>query len=253
MKNSKQAVVLTTLLVGNIMLTPLTSSAQTQTPQKQEEKSFLIQFLETYNSLQKSIEKYSQDFSLSWENVIKGVDGLINSTKGALGTPDPMIAGERIRKAISNDQSTTVVPTIDTPVEIQGQNAEREWHQKYTQAQSQSTLGADGQRIQAQEAEMSNDAVNQSSNYADAAQQDVVTQDILKKIAIQNQQATIINKSLHSEAQKQTRALAAANINLADISSRLDEQAQEQERQTRATVHSVIQSSGAIDAFWANQ
>ncbi|MBD2440561.1 hypothetical protein H6G69_27870 [Nostoc sp. FACHB-110] len=100
---------------------------------------------------------------------------------------------------------------------------------------------------------MSNDAVASTSDLADTAQQDVVTQDILKKIAAQNLQATIINKSLHSEAQKQTRALATANINLADISSRMDEQAKEQERQTTAAVRSAVLSSAAIDAFWSNQ
>ncbi|MCC5640015.1 hypothetical protein LC593_30140 [Nostoc sp. CHAB 5844] len=258
MKNHK-SIILTSLLLANVVLIPPVLSATAQEPKKQE-KSFLLQFLETYNSLQKSIDKYTKDFSFSWENVIKGVDTLIKGTNGDLGTPDPVSAGERIRKAIEKNKksvasgdSATVVPTLETPDELDGQNAQRDWHQKYTKAQSQATLGADGQRIQAQEAEMSNYAVANSSENAEAAQQDVITQDILKKIAVQNLQGTIINKSLHSEAQKQTRALAAANINLADISSRMDEQAKEQERQTRATVRNVIQSSAAIDVFWANQ
>lgn len=252
-----KGIILTSLLLGNVVLISPAKAAESSEPKK-EEKSFLLQFLETYNSLQKSIEKYTKDFSLSWENVIKGVDTLIKGTNGDLGTPDPVSAGERIRKAIEKNKQqkaadATVVPTIETPDELDGQNAQREWHQEYTKAQSQSTLGVDGQRIQRQEAEMTNYAVADSSSLANLAQQDVITQDILKKIAIQNLQGNIINKSIHSEAQKQTRALATANINLADISSRMDEQAKEQERQTRAAVRNIVQSSIAIDVFWANQ
>lgn len=253
---SKKSVLLTGLLVSNLLLVTPTLAAEAPEPKK-EEKSFLLQFLETYESLQESIDKYRQNFSISWSNIIKGVDTLINSTNGELGTPDPTSAGERIRKAIEKNKQqkddATVVPTLDSSPEIDGRNAERDFHQQYTLGQSQSVLGANGQRIQRQEAEISNDAVASSSDLADTAQQDVVTQDILKKIAAQNLQATIINKSLHSEAQKQTRALAAANINLADISSRMDEQAQEQDRQTRAAVRSAVLSSAAIDAFWENQ
>lgn len=252
---SKKTLLLAGLLTSNlIFVTPAIANASIAP--NQPNKTFLEQFLETYNSLQESIDQYRQNFSISWSNVIKDVDSLIKSTNGDLGTPDPTSAGERIRKAIEKNkqqQDATVVPTLDSSPEIDGRNAERDFHQQYTLGQSQSVLGANGQRIQRQEAEISNDAVASSSDLADTAQQDVVTQDILKKIAAQNLQATIINKSLHSEAQKQTRALATANINLADISSRMDEQAKEEERQTRAAVRSAVLSSAAIDAFWENQ
>jgi hypothetical protein len=242
---------LTSLMLGNLALVSPTYASIA--PQPSSDNSFLTQFFQTYNSLKTSIEKYSQDFSKSWETVIQEAESLINGTNGELGAPDPVTAGERIRNAIEESEDSTVVPTIETPPEIVGQNAEREWHQKYTIGQSQSILGESGQSIQKQEAEMSNNALSTSNDTADAAQEDVITQDILKKIAIQNTQAAIINKSLHSEAQKQTRALATANINLADISSRMDEQAKEQERQTRAAVSGAIGSSAAIDVFWANQ
>lgn len=241
------------VLTGVLLASTLALPAKASIAPPESDKSFLTQFVETYNSLKESIDKYSKDFSKSWENVIKDAEALISGTNGDLGTPDPTTAGERIRKAIENNANSTVVTTIETPPEIVGQNAERELHQKYTIGQSQSILGAAGQNIQSQEADMSNNALSTSDNTATAAQQDVVTQDILKKIVIQNLQATIINKSLHSEAQKQTRALATANMNLADISSRMDEQAKEQERQTRAAVRGAIQSSAAIDVFWANQ
>ncbi|MHC5863580.1 MAG: hypothetical protein ACYTXM_43340, partial [Nostoc sp.] len=86
------------------------------------------------------------------------------------------------------------------------------------------TLGVDGQQVQAQEADLTNNALSTSSTNADNAQSDIVTQDILKKMAIQNLQNVVISKAIHSETQKQTRALAAANVNLVDISKNISSQ-----------------------------
>jgi hypothetical protein len=157
---------LTSLILGNLALVSPTYASIA--PQQNSDNSFLTQFLETYNSLKASIEKYSQDFSKSWETVIQEAESLINGTNGELGAPDPVTAGERIRNAIEGNADSTVVPTIDTPPEIIGQNAEREWHQKYTIGQSQSILGASGQSIQNQEAEISNQAVSTANDNATA-------------------------------------------------------------------------------------
>ncbi|MBD2415977.1 hypothetical protein H6H01_35760 [Nostoc calcicola FACHB-3891] len=100
---------------------------------------------------------------------------------------------------------------------------------------------------------MSNEAVTSSSENAQAVQSDIVTQDILKKIAIQNLQGAIITKSLHVEAQKQSRALAAANINLADMSGRMDEETKRLEAESTATAKGILRSAAALDAFWENQ
>ncbi|MBW4558730.1 MAG: hypothetical protein KME59_22930 [Trichormus sp. ATA11-4-KO1] len=100
---------------------------------------------------------------------------------------------------------------------------------------------------------MSNEALATSSDNAVAAQNDIITQDILKKIALQNLQGSIITKSIHAEAQKQSRALAAANINLADISSRMDQQARKEQAEAVATARQILRSAAALDAFWENQ
>ncbi|MHC5938968.1 MAG: hypothetical protein ACYTXJ_33915, partial [Nostoc sp.] len=136
---------------------------------------------------------------------------------------------------------------------IQADNAIKDWNQQYTRGQSESVLGVEGQRVQSQEAAITNDATAQSSENAAAAQQDVITQDILKKVAIQNLQNVVIAKSIHSEAQKQSRSLAVANINLADISDRLDEQAAAKDQESNAATRQIIQSAAANDSFWKNQ
>ncbi|TVP62445.1 MAG: hypothetical protein EA343_10985 [Nodularia sp. (in: Bacteria)] len=85
----------------------------------------------------------------------------------------------------------------------------------------------------------------------DAAQEDIITQDILKKIAVQNIQGVIISKSIQSEAQKQSRALAAANINLTDISTRMDEKSRKEEAEARATASQILEAAAFRDGFWS--
>ncbi|WP_138504532.1 hypothetical protein [Nostoc sp. PA-18-2419] len=210
--------------------------------------SFLEQFQQVMTSLQSYIKLYSQEFSqLSKDlNKDKDLDIAITSTNGVMGIPDPLKAGKNI-KVIIQQQDTDLV---ETDSQTQGENAQRQWHQAYTYGLSGSVLGREGQKTQAQEAEISNYAVENSSNTADEVQNDVITQDILKKMAVQNLQTTVITKSIHSEAQKQTRALSAANINLSDISSRLDEQARKEQANNNSSAKQIIGSAAFADAFW---
>ncbi|MBW4427526.1 MAG: hypothetical protein KME50_24580 [Nostoc desertorum CM1-VF14] len=210
--------------------------------------SFLEQFQQVLTSLQSYIKQYSQEFSqLSKDsNKDKDLDIAITSTNGVMGIPDPLKAGKNI-KVIIQQQDTDLV---ETDSQTQGENAQRQWHQAYTYGLSGSVLGKEGQKTQAQEAEISNYAVENSSNTADEVQNDVITQDILKKMAVQNLQTTVITKSIHSEAQKQTRALSAANINLSDISSRLDEQARKEQANNNSSARQIIGSAAFADAFW---
>jgi hypothetical protein len=210
--------------------------------------SFLEQFQQVMTSLQSYIKLYSQEFSqLSKDaNKDKDLDIAITSTNGVMGIPDPLKAGKNI-KVIIQQQDTDLV---ETDSQAQGENAQRQWHQAYTYGLSGSVLGREGQKTQAQEAEISNYAVENSSNTADEVQNDVITQDILKKMAVQNLQTTVITKSIHSEAQKQTRALSAANINLSDISSRLDEQARKEQANNNSSARQIIGAAAFADAFW---
>ncbi|ACC85365.1 hypothetical protein [Nostoc punctiforme] len=212
--------------------------------------SFLEQFQQVMTSLQSYIKLYSQEFSQLSKDANKDedkdLDIAITSTNGVMGIPDPLKAGKNI-KVIIQQQDTDLV---ETDSQAQGENAQRQWHQAYTYGLSGSVLGREGQKTQAQEAEISNYAVENSSNTADEVQNDVITQDILKKMAVQNLQTTVITKSIHSEAQKQTRALSAANINLSDISSRLDEQARKEQANNNSSARQIIGAAAFADAFW---
>ncbi|MHC5613735.1 MAG: hypothetical protein ACYTXA_22740 [Nostoc sp.] len=235
------------MISGVVILISFSSlPANAQTNQNQ---SFLTQFQQIYSSLQTYISNYQKEFTKSLGKLSAELTQAIESSVGDLGIPDPLKAGKNIEKVIQKQEGALLI--LDP--RIQADNAIKDWNQQYTRGQSESVLGVEGQRVQSQEAAITNDATAQSSENAAAAQQDVITQDILKKVAIQNLQNVVIAKSIHSEAQKQSRSLAVANINLADISDRLDEQAAAKDQESNAATRQIIQSAAANDSFWKNQ
>ncbi|MDZ7965845.1 MAG: hypothetical protein RM368_12855 [Nostoc sp. DedSLP03] len=227
-----------------ISFSSLPANAQTN-----QNQSFLTQFQQIYSSLQTYISNYQKEFSQSWGKLEAELNQAIESSVGDLGIPDPLKAGKNIEKVIEKQQGDLL--TLDP--RIQANNAIKDWNQQYTRGQSESVLGTEGQKVQSQEAETTNDATSKSSENAAAAQDDVITQDILKKMATQNLQSVVIAKSIHSEAQKQSRFLAVTNINLADISSRMDEQAASKDQESSAATRQIIQYAAANDSFWKNQ
>nr|WP_322714904.1 hypothetical protein [Nostoc sp. ChiSLP03a]MDZ8216191.1 hypothetical protein [Nostoc sp. ChiSLP03a] len=217
--------------------------------QASQNQSFLTQFQQIYSSLQTYISNYQKEFTKSLGKLEAELNQAIESSIGDLGIPDPLKAGKNIEKVIQKQEGALLI--LDP--RIQADNAIKDWNQQYTRGQSESVLGVEGQRVQSQEAAITNDATAQSSENAAAAQDDVITQDILKKVAIQNLQSVVIAKSIHTEAQKQSRSLAVTNINLADISSRMDEQAAAKDQESNAATRQIIQSAAANDSFWKNQ
>lgn len=244
MKLFNQSILVTSLVLC-VTLASLPAEAQTN----QSSQSFLTQFEQMYNSLQEYINSYKDEFSQAWGELKGELNQAIESSVGSLGIPDPLKAGKKISSVITKQETQL----LELDPENQAENAVREWNQQYTRGQSQSILGNEGQRVQAQEAQISNEAVATSSNNALAAQEDIITQDILKKMAAQNLQGVIISKSLHAEAQKQSRSLAAANINLADISFRMDIESIRQDKEATATAREILRSAAAVDSFWKNQ
>lgn len=232
-------------LVLVFLIILLTSPAEAATSSKPN-KSFPEQVQEAINSLKTYIKQLGDEFSTGWGELSSEVQQAIESSIGDLGIPDPVKAGKQIRVVIGGQK--TDITTTDPG--LQGQDAQHGWHQTYTLAHSQSILGKEGQKVQAKVAEISNNALLTSSDTSDAAQNDIVTQDILKKIATQNVQQAIISKSIQGEIQDVTQALATSNINLADISERMDEQALRQEFEDNASARQIIRSAAFADGFW---
>ena len=178
-------IMLLVLLIMDIVA-PVNAATVAQT------KSFLQQVQETITSLKNSFNQTEQEFSQGWGELSGDVHKAIQSSIGSLGIPDPILSGQKVNTAVVNQK--TDISTVNP--QIQGSNAQHEWYQTYSRGQAQSILGREGQKVQSQNAEIANNAVDTSSNTSDQAQNDVITQDILKKMAVQNPQSLRLRDKL---------------------------------------------------------
>lgn len=232
------------------------SDIEIPNPAKKREKTFLEKTLDLYIKGQqylKTARKYVdldfQKISIKWGSVNTELTKAINKAIKE-GQKDPIKTGEEVNNAVSEQEDTDV---INTSPEVAGEQAQLDVHQSYTRAQSQAILGTLGQKNQAEEAQITNTAVSDALEQADAAQYDVVTQDILKKMAVQNLQTAMLTKSVHSEAQKQTQLLATTNMNLADISEQMSVEERKRQAESTATSREILRSGSALDSFWKQQ
>jgi hypothetical protein len=150
----------------------------------------LQQIQDIFNSVSNYIHQQSVEFSQSWGELSGSVQTAIDSTNGDLDIPDPVAAGQQVETVISGQDANV----LTTAPALLGYNARAEWNQQYTHGQSESTLGKQGQAVMKNESDASRNALATTSDNASAAQQDIITQDIMKKIAIQNQQQAVISK-----------------------------------------------------------
>ncbi|QLE59721.1 hypothetical protein [Nostoc sp. TCL26-01] len=225
-------------------------------PAKKPKKTFLEKTLDLYikgqeylTTAKKYVDLDFKKFGIKWGSlnteIGKAIDKAIKE-----GQKDPYKTGDGVNDAVSEQEDTNL---IDTPPEVQGENAEIDVHQAYTRAQSQAVLGREGQKNQAEEVQITNTAVSDSLEQADAAQADVVTQDILKKMAIQNVQTAMLVRATHGESQRQTQLLATSNMNLADINNQMSIEEKKRQAESSATSREILRAGAVLDAFWKNQ
>lgn len=200
-----------------------------------------------FSTFKSYVQQFKSEFALEYGELSQSVESAINSALGVDGIPDPLKAGQKIEAVISQQ----TVQTIATNPGLQGQDAKIAWNQQYSKALSESTLGVEGQKITKQETDDSVAATQVSGHEAANAQSELVTQDVLKRIASQNAQQAIISKSIQSSAQATTKHLATANLNLADISGRMNDQQLRQQFEESAEVRQVLQAAAFNDGFWA--
>ncbi|MDJ0719450.1 MAG: hypothetical protein QNJ54_35395 [Prochloraceae cyanobacterium] len=207
--------------------------------------AFFDQILQIFDGLKAYIDEYTNKFENTWSS-IEGLTGKINDSIGALKVPDPLQAGDEIIKVFSKQENDSY--GIDSVTK--GKNASKDFHRAYTYGQSGSVLGEQGQKVQLEESKNVKASVDISNSQAESAQSDIVTQDILKKIAIQNSQAQFIQNSLQNEEQQQTRLAAVADMNLADISENLDQGTREKQLERKRSRQQILGATTFSNGFW---
>jgi hypothetical protein len=190
-----------------------------------EIKNPLVAVIEQLQEQTGSVNKYiSSTISRKLDNLSESLEGdlqaVVQEAAGILGLPD---AGE-VRKEIEvmASDSNNAVNSVD--------KATNEIDRQITRA-SGFTLTKEGQENMKAEVEKTQSSIETVSVFSDAAQNDVVTQNVMKRIAQQNTQISGILGAMRSDGLKSKQSQDLANLNLTNISRSLDGQNQSRQKE----------------------
>lgn len=215
--------------------------------------------LPSYESIKAPVERQLSNLKKTFDsldkNFLQGVDSLtgeieaqINQSIESLNLPDMLGMGRKIEEIVANQKADI----LQLDPRIKGKNAKLEWNQEFTLNQSETVLGEGGQRLAKEKRDNTQKAVEISATSADAAQNDLVTQDIMKKIANQNAQTTRVLQSVQGSLSKQNEISAVANVNLTDISQHLTRQEKRQEDEEQEAVNAIHKNAAFRDKLWSS-
>ncbi|MBW4559180.1 MAG: hypothetical protein KME59_25330 [Trichormus sp. ATA11-4-KO1] len=146
----------------------------------------------------------------------------ITTAMGVLGLPDANKAREEVEdSAAVSDNAINVA-----------ERATNEIDRQITRVEADTTLSKLGQQHTQEQVETTQNSVAQVYIDATAAQDEVVTQNVMKRIAQQNTQTAAILGAMRTDGFKLQQSQNLANLNLTNISRSLDGQKQAHQKQT---------------------
>lgn len=139
---------------------------------------------------------------------------------------------------------------LDTNPKLKAQMAKQEWQKLYTREQTKSFLGTTGQELMQAEQELSLFSSQNSGTQAQAAQGDLITQNVMKRVAIQNAQNTNLLKLVQTSVQRQNQLTATSNLSLSGISRYLQNRDTQQLAEQKAIRNVLYQNSRLRSKLW---
>ncbi len=191
-----------------------------------EIKNPLVTVIEQLQEQTRSVDKYiSSTISRKLDNLSESLEGdlqaVIQEAAGILGLPDATKVREEIEVwAADNNNAVNNVDKATNEVERQ-----------ITRANSDATLSKRGQENMKAEVEKTQTSIEAVSIFSDAAQNDVVTQNVMKRIAQQNTQISGLLGAMRTDGLKSKQSQDLANLNLTNISRSLDGQNQSRKKE----------------------
>ncbi|MGB6298011.1 MAG: hypothetical protein WBF90_17740 [Rivularia sp. (in: cyanobacteria)] len=203
----------------------------------------LVTVIEQLQEQTGSVNKYiSSTISGKLDDLSESLEGdlqaVVQEAAGILGLPD---AGE-VRKEIEvmASDSNNAVNSVD--------KATNEVDRQITRA-SGFTLTKEGQENMKAQVEKTQTSIETVSIFSDAAQNDVVTQNVMKRIAQQNTQITGILGAMRSDGLKTKQSQDLANLNLTNISRSLDGQNQSRKKEVVGQGFSNLRTAAQARLF----
>ncbi|MBE9213702.1 hypothetical protein IQ247_13680 [Plectonema cf. radiosum LEGE 06105] len=155
----------------------------------------LVALVEQWQEQTRSVDKYiSSIISRKLDNLSESLQAdlqaVVEEATGVLGLPDASEVREEVEVRASD--SDNAVNGVD--------KATNEVDRQITRADSNTTLSKEGQENMKAQVEKTQTSIETVSAFSDAAQNDVVTQNVMKRIAQQNTQITGILGAMRSAA-----------------------------------------------------
>ena len=160
-----------------------------------EIKNPLAALVDQWQEQTRSLDKFiSSTISRKLDNLAQSLQGdlqaVISEATGVLGLPDATEVREKVEKIASD--SDNAVNSVD--------RASNEVDRQITRADSNTSLSKEGQENMKAQVEKTQTSIETVSVFSDAAQNDVVTQNVMKRITQQNTQITGILGAMRSAA-----------------------------------------------------
>lgn len=150
------------------------------------------------------------------EAINEDLESAMNEAKGALGFPDPIATRQGIEETLA-DSDVAVNPIDRTTNEVDRQ---------ITRASAAAILGQEGQQQTQKEIAATQQSVDAVQQQAQQAAEEVVTQNVMKRIAQQNVQISSMLGGVRKDNLQAAQRQELANINLTNISRSIDGQNQ---------------------------
>ena len=174
------------------------------------------------------------------------LDGVIHNAVGDLGLVDPNLVrseiAEELAATLTGDlaQSDTVQAAAETANEIDRQ---------LTRAQVDAVLSQSGQAATRDKITWMENTIGQVQQHADSAQVAVSTQDAIKAMAQQNARQSEVLGAVQSELLQSRQDTQLTNLNLANISQNLDQEARARRLQALGSALDTLQISSQARLF----
>jgi hypothetical protein len=216
------------LILGLLVAVPLVYAPEVQAAPGATSNPLemvLQQFSQQVESLRSYVEKTLmvklQDIS---KNLGNDLQSAVSQAMGDLGLPDPAKSRDAVEKSVGA-KDLQVNKATELANEIDRESA---------RATAAGTLSEAGQKQQVEQAAATQDSVKKVQQFSEQAQGDVVTQDVMKRLASQNSEIANTLGSVRADALKAEQSRAQSNVLLSNISKAQDSQIQLQKTEQAA-------------------
>lgn len=211
----------TVLLVTSSAVLLLTAFPAAATPSANSSSNPLQGLMDWFNEQVSSVQKYANGIlndklkALS-ETIGPEYEGIVSDLTGALGLPDSTQVRKKTEEVASNSDN----------ILYGGDRVANEVDRQSARASTSSILSQNGQKQLKEAYERTQSSVQTIGQQAQAAQSEVVTQNVMKQIAQQNAESAKLMGGVQSSLLKSNEQQAQANTQLTNMSRTMDGQTQ---------------------------